>query len=148
MANYCCAVRTNYFRVKDEDKFTEFMNNVVGDEDTVDVWRKELGDQTYFGFGCYGQIAGVRVQSKDPNNTDPEDEEPSYDDFVYGLQELVEDGDAIIIFESGNEKLRYVAGEALVITATDYRFINLNDVAVEAAGKLLGRRDYATVCSY
>lgn len=147
MANYCCAVRTNYFRVKDEDKFTEFMNNVVA-ECEVNVWRKELLDQTYFGFGCYGQINGVRVQDDDPNNADPEDEEISYDAFIDDLQDLVEDGDAIIIFESGNENLRYVVGEALVITATDYQFINLDDVAVEAAGKLLGRHDYATVCSY
>ena len=32
MANYCGTCRTNYFKVKNEKAFLNFMNNVVGDD--------------------------------------------------------------------------------------------------------------------
>ena len=38
MANYECAVRTNYFHVKDAGRFREFMKNVCGSEDKIDLW--------------------------------------------------------------------------------------------------------------
>ena len=44
MANYCCAIRTNYFHVKDADKFRKNMSRVYGCEDTVDLWEDEDAD--------------------------------------------------------------------------------------------------------
>ena len=40
MANYNCSIRTNYFHVKDAEKFREFMNHVLGSEDNIDLWEK------------------------------------------------------------------------------------------------------------
>ena len=40
MANYCCATRTNYFRVKDPESFKSFMYTVYGSEEPVDVWEE------------------------------------------------------------------------------------------------------------
>lgn len=37
MANYRCAIRTNYFRVKNEEEFIALMDRVYGYEDSVDV---------------------------------------------------------------------------------------------------------------
>ena len=55
MANYYGNTRTNYFHVKDEAAFREFMGKVVGDEDGIDLWDDEKDDQgnTLFGFGLY-----------------------------------------------------------------------------------------------
>ena len=41
MANYYASIRTNYFRVKDEKKFREFMAHVSGTEDRVELWEEK-----------------------------------------------------------------------------------------------------------
>lgn len=140
MANYCCATRTNYFKVKNEKKFLDFMNNVQGSEDNIQIWTKELNGIKYFAFGCYGGIAGW-------NDTDDEDYDwdNAYDFFVDGLGRLVADDDAIIIFESGNEKLRYLRGDAMIITNTGTVYVNINDVATRKASELLANPKWSTM---
>ena len=103
MANYCCATRTNYFRVKDPDKFRSFMSNVCTDENHLQIWEEEKDGRTVFGFGGYGQILGIPIyESGDAEQHDwPDDYD--FDGFVYGLSELVAEDDAVIIIESGNE---------------------------------------------
>ena len=65
MANYNCTVRTNYFHVKDPEKFREFMNHVYGSEDSIDLWEeKDSGGNPVFGFGVYGGISGLRSSLK------------------------------------------------------------------------------------
>ena len=41
MANYYASIRTNYFRVKDEKKFREFIAHVSGTEDRVELWEEK-----------------------------------------------------------------------------------------------------------
>ena len=41
MSNYCCTIRTNYFRVKDDEAFREFMGRVQGDEDSIEIFTKK-----------------------------------------------------------------------------------------------------------
>lgn len=63
MANYQCAVRTNYFHVKDEAAFKKLMANVVCSEDYVEVWeREDENGNKIFGFGCYSSINGLPTQ--------------------------------------------------------------------------------------
>lgn len=62
-----------------------------------------------FAFGCYGGIAGI------PNDLENEFDDNSYDRFITKLQECIADKDAVIIMESGHEKLRYLIGSALII---------------------------------
>ena len=171
MANYYGNTRTNYFHVKDEAAFREFMGKVVGDEDGIDLWDDEKDDQgkTLFGFGLYGCIAGipvpvtnedetktedtdtVSVSTTDEEDTDDEDEsedtENDYDAFVTGLQQHVADDDAILIFESGHEKLRYVGGGATVITAKEVRYIDLLDTACKTAAGMLQNDQWSTKCT-
>ena len=95
MANYLCSVRTNYFHVKDEDKFREMMSQVYGCEDSVDLWQETDNEgKTVFGFGCYGGISGV-INAKEDENEDVD--ETAFDEFISGLQKCVADDDAIII---------------------------------------------------
>lgn len=146
MANYYCTIRTNYFHVKDEDKFRLLMSRVYGDEDIVELWKKKDTDgKTVFGFGVYGGIAGVRDAEEDE---DEDCDESSYDEFIRCLQECVTDDDAIIILEAGNEKLRYIVGSATIITSNKCSYLDLTNIAEKQASKLLCNPDWKTRCEY
>lgn len=146
MANYECTVRTNYFHVKNEAAFRELMNRVYGSENSVDLWEKP--DETgmpVFAFGCYGEIAGVKNAHED----DTEDvDDSAYDEFIDGLQACIADNDAIIIQETGHEKLNYVMGLATIITSRNVEYVNLSVLAQEKASQLLGSSDWNTTCDY
>lgn len=147
MANYCCAIRTNYFHVKNPDAFREFMKTVVASEDNVSLWEdKDSEGHTVFGFGCYSSILGVPT-------TDEEDEEYEYleygyDEFITGLSEHVAENDAIIILESGNEKLRYVIGTAMIVTSNAAEYLDISAMAAERAAELIGNENWKTRVSY
>ncbi len=150
MANYCCATRTNYFRVKDADAFRSFMKTVAADEGNVSVWEKEGNDgNIVFGFGCYGSILGTPVY-KDGSDEDDDCgfDDYDFDEFVNGLSELVAEDDAMIILESGNEKLRYVTGCALVITSTDSEYMEIDVLAAQRAAEMLGNPSWQTIVCY
>jgi len=151
MANYCCAVRTNYFHVKDPDKFRDFMKNVVSSEDSIKVWERtdDVGN-TVFGFGCYGSILGVTVCADGVNadDSDCDYDDYDFDEFVNGLADLVAEDDAIIILESGNEKLRYVTGCAIVITSTDSEYMEIDVLAAQQAAEMLNNPDWQTQLEY
>lgn len=151
MANYESTVRTNYFHVKDAEKFRAVMRRVYGYEDAVELWEeKDKGGGPVFGFGVYGGISGILPDLESGNdggdNYDPDG--CSYDDFLEALQQCVADDDAVIILESGNEKMRYVVGAATIITAKEIRYLDITDLAVEEASKMLGNPGWETVCDY
>ena len=145
MANYCCTVRSNYFHVKDEAAFLDMMSHVYGCEDEVDLWReKDKNGNPVFGFGAYGGIAGFRELDDEDDVAD----DTAYDDFIDRLQQLVADGDAVIILESGNEKLRYIVGAATIITSTDCKRLDITQLAAEKAAEMLKKPSYQTKCEY
>ncbi|MBE5040548.1 hypothetical protein [Ructibacterium gallinarum] len=142
MANYECAVRTNYFHVKDAGRFREFMKNVCGSEDKIDLWERQDADsRAVFGFGCYGGIAGLK-------NPDGEIDNDSFDQFIAGLQEHIGDNDAVILFEAGNEKLRYVTSGATVITGKGCVYLDVERLAIQKAQEQLENPNWATKCVY
>ena len=142
MANYECAVRTNYFHVKDEIAFKELMGKVVCSEDGLDIFeRKDEKGMTMYGFGCYSSIMGIATEGEDK-------EEYSYDKFIDELQKNVEPSDAIIIFEAGHEKLRSIGLYADIITSEGYNMLNLEHMAVESAKNMLKNPDWETRYTY
>lgn len=146
MANYMCAVRTNYFRVKDEAEFRELMGRVYGSEDNIGLWQKSDDDgNPVFGFGCYGGISGI-INAREDEEEDVD--ETAYDEFITGLQKCVADDDAIIIFEVGNEKLRYLVGHALIITSNCLENLSLNHMATQLAAGMLEDDNWQTQCEY
>ena len=143
MANYTCAVRTNYFHIrKSADEFAEFIGHVMGCEDDVQLWVKNADGEKTYGFGCYGGIIGVAYE-----DAEDYDYGEAWDCFVKGLQEFVADDDAILIMESGNEKLRYVSGLVTIITREDCETIDMVGSAVDRARELLGY-SWNTHCAY
>lgn len=142
MANYECAVRTNYFHVKDEFAFKELMGKVVCSEDGLDIFeRKDEKGETIYGFGCYGSIMGISAEGED-------EDEYSYDKFIDELRKNIEPGDAIIIFEAGHEKLRSMGMYADIITSKDHDTLDLSRMAVESAKNMLKNPDWETRYTY
>ena len=142
MANYECAVRTNYFHVKDEIAFKELMGKVVCTEGDLDIFeRKDEKSMTMYGFGCYSSIMGIATEGEDKG-------EYSYDKFIDELRKNVEPSDAIIIFEAGHEKLRSIGMYTDIITSEGYNMLNLEHMAVESAKNMLKNPDWETECTY
>lgn len=92
-----------------------------------------------------GGICGLM---QDEYDDDDYDQETDYDAFIDGLQKCVADDDAIIIFESGNEKLRYLVGQAEVITTDDYCVCNIQATACGLASEMMNNPTWKTRCAY
>lgn len=142
MSNYYGVIRTNYFHVKDEEQFRALMAKTAGDEGGIELWDdvKDADGKQMFGFGVYGGISGIQ-------NDDDEYDDESYDRFIDGLMECVAEDDAILIFEAGHEKLRYVGGGVTIITAKGVEYINLEESARKIVHELLGNEQWDTRCS-
>lgn len=146
MANYCCVYRTNYFKVKDNEKFKEFMTHVYAEDLEVFHKKDENGNELY-GFGGYGGIIGYFNNKNEYEDSD-EAWDNAYDNFIDGLAKQVAEDDAILLFEVGNEKLRYVVGSVAVITSKGYEYRDITDVGVEMAKQMLNNPNYDTQYAY
>lgn len=146
MANYCCAYRTNYFKVKDNEKFKEFMTHVYAEDLEVFHKKDENGNELY-GFGGYGGISGYFNNENEYEDSD-EAWDNAYDNFIDGLAKQVAEDDAILLFEVGNEKLRYVVGSVAIITSKGYEYRDITNVGVEIAKQMLNNPNYNTQCTY
>ena len=142
MANYHCAIRSNYFHVRDPELFRQFMARVYGANGTVELWEeKDANGQTVFAFGSYGGIGGLRDAAEDMSE---EADETAYDEFICGLQQHIQADDAVIILESGREKLCYLVGSAEVITRSGYDRLDISELARRHAGFLLDNPTWQT----
>ena len=136
MANYEATVRTNFFSVKNPTALKELIDSIEA-EDTVSLFTHELPDGSMqYGFGCYGSLFGIQ------------DNEDGLHAFYEALQKLVCENDAILIFEIGYEKLRYVVGCCTVITSTDMQCVDIRQQALDLAAKLLNSPNYNTRLDY
>lgn len=131
MASYLCAIRTNYFRVTEEEKFKNLIDEFLSGSCEV-FTRTDVNSNKLVGFGS------------DENINWPEDETG----FVSGLQECLAEDDSIIVLEVGHEKLRYLVGTATIITRSSIETIDVTSLAISKAAEMLGNPDYTTCCEY
>ena len=131
MASYVGAIRTNYFRVTEEEKFRNLIDAFLSGSCEV-FTRTDVNSNKLVGFGS------------DENINWPEDETG----FVSGLQECLAEDDSIIVLEVGHEKLRYFVGAATIITRSSIETIDLTSLAISKAAEMLGNPDYTTCCEY
>ena len=131
MASYLCAIRTNYFRVTEEEKFKNLIDEFLSGSCEV-FTRTDVNSNKLVGSGS------------DENINWPEDETG----FVSGLQECLAEDDSIIVLEVGHEKLRYLVGTATIITRSSIETIDLTSLAISKAAEMLGNPDYTTCCEY
>lgn len=139
MANYMAVSRTNYFRVTDEEKYEKLFSGLCSEDEINDFSCKDEDGTVWHGFGCYGSI-----EYCDP---DDDDADYSFDGFAKGLQEILPEDEAFMLFESGYEKLRYVTGWTVVVTKDRYEYMDIQRWAVGKAKEILGE-DFETQVDY
>lgn len=143
MANYYATSRTNYFRVTDEEQYKELFSRLVGFDDDIADFTEQQEGVIWHGFGCYGTI-DYRL---------PEDKRDAFtefdlDTFFRELQKILPDDEAFILLEAGHEKLRYVTGNAFIITRDKISYCDMTDMAVNMAKEMLEDHDFTTKCDY
>ena len=87
------------------------------------------------------KLAGEDLEIFDDENSN------GMDTFYKELQQILPNGEAMILQEAGHEKLNYVAGIATIITNKEIRFLDLSKLAVKTAGDMLGT-DFQTQMDY
>ena len=113
MADYYGKTRTNYFSVTDDEKFKQIISSCKA-PDEIEVFEEKQEDGSIkYGFLCDGSIYGLPDRDGDSTEDcdDNEDVDYNYDTFCEALQQILPDGEAIIITEVGYEKMRYLVGE-------------------------------------
>lgn len=144
MATSECAQRTNYFHVKDPERFREMMGKVTGD--SFRFWEKpDAYGNPAFAFGAEGGIDGIPHEDVDGEMFTDDN---SYDHFIAELGRHVAEGEAVILLTAGHEKLRYVSGDALIITGEGTDFIDLSRAAVKLAAEMLDNPEYSPRMEY
>lgn len=135
MANYYATVRTNYFRVINEEKYQKIFSKLSG-EDTIHDFTKEENGVIYHGFGSYGCVEYLN-----------EDEDYDFDAFLKEIQDLLPNNEAFMYFEIGYEKLRYVNGTCYLVTRREIKSMSLDSWAANEAKNLIGD-SYTTQMTY
>jgi len=132
MADWYGTARSNYFAVKDKEKFQEFCNK----------WDVEMiNKNNKYGFLCTqddkGGLPSFLEQEEDEDGQKLlEPKELGMDDFVDELATHLKPGHVAVLVEIGAEKYRYLTGYALAINSKGKtESINIGDIT-ELAKKL------------
>lgn len=143
MANYYGLTRSNYFSVKDEAALRDIIDRLVVAECGEKFLFDEIVDgEKKWAFSAYGTLSGFPTAQKD------EDDEYDLDSFLYALKDILSDGDAILITEIGNEKLRYFCAHTILITKDMIEGDDFFSHVLEKARKLLGDDGFTTRMDY
>ena len=139
MANYMATARTNYFRVTDEDRYQDLFSGLVAEDDIHDFTETGEDGVIRHGFGTYGWMSFE--EDEDGGDT-------GMDSFFEELKEILPDDEAFIYTEVGNEKLRYVVGYSAVVTNKEVKYLDLTNLAIDTASKMLGVAEFKTQMDY
>ena len=140
MANYYGMTRTNYFAVTDADRFKEIVGKLYG-EGKIGYYEHS-SEKGKFMFYCECNLMGYL------EGEDDDDHDSYWDNMVQNLQNILPEGEAIILTEIGNEKMRYLTAHSLIITANSTASVDLGMMALAEAAKVLGNPDYTTQIDY
>jgi hypothetical protein len=163
VANYYATMRSNYFKVKDPDRFASFVGRcgltLIRQALTTEGWwelasaedcrvtgakrrRWKTVEAWLHGFHGDGE-SGVPGSIDDPKTGDPKDI-----DFFGLLAKHLVPGQVAVVMEAGAEKMRYVCGYAWAVNAAG----KVNEVSLgeiyKKAEKLAGRGVTVSPCEY
>lgn len=133
MADYEAMYRSNHFKVDDVEAFQKLTKGIVS-EDYIKIKADE--DGTCF-IGSYSSFKYVN-----------EDGECGIDYFLSQLSKIIAKDDAAIFTEVGHEKLRYVNAVAAIVTRGKVKWLDLKNISMQEAGKILGKPDWETQMDY
>ena len=151
MADYYGKTRTNYFSVTNEEKFKQIINSCGAENGGIIIADQKQNDGSVkYCFYCDGSIYGLPDRNETDEYCEDDDAyiEYDYDAFCATLQEIISDGDAIIITHIGSEKMRYLIGGCSIITRNDYEYVDLTNEALKLAKNLLNNPDFTTQMEY
>lgn len=134
MANYYGQARTNYFAVKDAEKF---LAELEGWEVEV-ITQKQADGTLFYGFmdrdGNGGGLSWTRYY-EDADGEYQEDER----DWMTWLATHLEDGHVAVLMEIGSEKYRYLSGISWAVNnkgeVVRLSLDDIYDLAVEKLGE-------------
>jgi hypothetical protein len=148
MANWYGAARSNYVLVKDVEKFKDAMEPYeVEVEPHYDSVGMKDGRVALFSTGDGG---GWNWTRWDTVATDDGDEEsfPEDTNEVDLIAPHLQPGEVMVMMEVGNEKLRYLTGNALAFnSAGETAIVSLDDI-YEKAKEIAGLDVPVTSASY
>jgi len=115
MADWSGSSRSNYFRVKDVEKFKKLCSlwGVDFIRDTEYTNGVETESPDLVGFTCESGLPSYRSEaiSEDTGH------EFDFDGFLQELSELLVEDEVAVMVEAGAEKLRYITGFAIAINS-------------------------------
>jgi hypothetical protein len=105
MANWYGSARSNYFRVKDKDKFVQWVESIAGLELIEDGEGRVglLSNDESGGWPCFG----YDEEAEDHLDIEVFDEVAAH----------LEEGSVAVFLEAGAEKLRYITGHAVAVNS-------------------------------
>jgi len=136
MSNYYGAARSNYFAVKDKERFKEF----------CDRWNVEFIEHKenpeLVGFLCYDNDGCLPTYLEAEATVNGQlllfEEELNFDNFLLELADQLTPGHVAVMVEAGAEKLRYVGSYAVAVNHRGtFRQINIDEIYSRA--KSLGK---------
>lgn len=135
MANYYENARTNYFKVKDEAKFNDFVASLSG----LETYKDKEGRHCIL----FDYESGVPCSKFNEETQDYDDV-----DFLGELSLHLTDDSIAIIMGAGSEKLRYINGYAEAINSKGERTsINIDEI-YELAKQKFGEDKEITRAEY
>lgn len=134
MANYYSSSRSNYFRVKDKEKFKDFLDSTR----SLSFIEDKEGRAGFLVEGEEGLPYYIYNE---------ETGEESELDLAQELSQHLIDGEVAIYQEVGAEKLRYLVGYSVAVNSKGETItVNINDI-YKIAQEELGGEDITT-CEY
>jgi len=135
MANYYAKARSNYFKVKDKEKFEDFCNRL-----NVEMIERE--DQVGFICTLDPDCGSLPWSIYDETL----DDHVEYD-LLQGISEHLQEGEVAVLQEAGHEKFRYVTGVAFAVNwKGEVAYVNINDIYKKAQEELGG--EHISVAEY
>jgi len=117
MADYIAQTRSNYFKVKDEERFQMFCQRYGLELITPSASEKQ---QARFGFMIYASLPSGRADDKG---------EWIETDFVQELSAQLVPGEVAVVMEIGSEKMRFLNGCAIAVNSQGKQVeVGLNEI--------------------
>ncbi len=144
MANYYASARSNYFKVKDFEKFSNFCAEVG-----LGIWKRGEGKESYAIYPLNEDSGGFDLELSCLDNDINEENTRDHGDLIEELSFHLEDDEVCILQEVGAEKLRYLNAYAICFNNKGEReTLDLSSLAFEAAVDLTGKPENLTPVEY
>lgn len=132
MADYNSFTKTNYFAVTSEEKLRAIVAEIECN-DVIEINKLEEDGKKLFSLNAEGTFCGI---------TDNEDDMPNWEEMCAEFSKILPEGESLVIFDVGHEKLNEVAGSTTIITKYGYKTKSLEEVANEIIKEMTSNSNF------